>query len=339
MSYPRGELCVYRVDTLAQQACADLSVLEAGIRLEDVTWSPDGSMIAFSERTFTTFQDGDLWLMDTATGTLANLDDDGFSGNLPVVRPNPDEALITAPVSPTFTPDGTAVTFSRSLFVDGQRAGNEIATVPVTGGEPERLVLVDDEQIGMVYFGIRWAPEGNVLYYSVHPADQDDARTGIWAVNADGTDAHLVAGPPDAESGGPALLQVSAQGDRLLAYYPRVMGSYVGRDAYALIDPVTGTQQRLIAPHTTKPSVEFILLASLSPDGSGVLEVVRNTSPNNQVLVRDLATGLETAVVPEGLAVAGPIEYGLIPTWAPDGTVFVTGGGALGEGTLLNVTH
>jgi Tol biopolymer transport system component len=338
MNYFRGQLCVYRVDTLRQQACADLSGLDAGIRLEDVAWSPDGSMIAFSERSFITFKDGDLWLMDTATGGVTNLDDDGFSGNLPLLNRDVQPGTITVPVSPTFTPDGQAVTFSRSLIVDGERAGNEIATVPVAGGEPERLLVVDDEQMGVVYFGIRWAPAGDVLYYSVHPIDPNDLRTGIWAVDADGSGAHKVIGPPDDESGGPAMLQVSAEGDRLLVFYPRIMGSYAGgRDAYALVDPVSGTEERLSAPQTTEPAVAFVSLASLSPDGTGLLEVLRLTNPDNQVLVRDLATGAETPVVPEGLAVAGPIEYGLVPTWAPDGTVFITGGGALGQGTLLTI--
>jgi dipeptidyl aminopeptidase/acylaminoacyl peptidase len=337
MGFLRGELCVYRVDTLREQACADLSLLEAGIRLEDVTWSPDGSMIAFGERTFLTFQDGDLWLMDTATGELTNLDDDGFSGTLPLLEPDPDEGLITVPVSPTFTPDGSAVTFSRSLVVDGQGSGNEIATVPVTGGEPERLLLVDAEQLGVVYAGIRWAPAGDVLFYSYHPYDLDDPRAGVWSVNADGSANHQVTGAADPESGGPAVLQVSAEGDRLLAYYPRVIRSRGPKDAYALVDLATGTEERLVAPHASERPVEFVTLASLSPDGTGVLEVIRGSDPDNQVLVRDVVTGELTSVVPEGLAVAGPIEYGLIPTWAPDGRVFITGAGALSQGTLLTI--
>jgi hypothetical protein len=111
------------------------------------------------------------------------------------------------------------------------------------------------------------------------------------------------------------------------------------RDGYALVDPMTGTQTRLVPPDAVDSEAAFLSLASLSPDGSGVLEVVRNISPEMQVFVRDLATGVDEPVVPGGLAVAGPTEYGLIPTWAPDGTVFITGGGALSQGTLLTITR
>jgi dipeptidyl aminopeptidase/acylaminoacyl peptidase len=78
----RGRLCVFAVTTLAQQSCVDLSPLEAGLRIEDVTWSPDGTRLAFAEDTFRVLRDGDLWVMDVATGALTNVDDDGFGGRV-----------------------------------------------------------------------------------------------------------------------------------------------------------------------------------------------------------------------------------------------------------------
>ena len=82
-----GELCVFDTETLAERACADLAPLGAGLRLADVTWSPDGSMLAFAEEALAVFTDGDLWLMDAATGQLTNLADDGFDGRLPAAGP------------------------------------------------------------------------------------------------------------------------------------------------------------------------------------------------------------------------------------------------------------
>jgi Tol biopolymer transport system component len=337
-AYQRGQLCVYLVETLEQQACADLSGIQAGIRLEDVTWSPDGSKIAFGEEAFILFRDGDLWLMDTATGEVTNLDDDGFEGNLPLLRPDDASGMISIPVSPAFSPDGTMVAFSRSLVVDGERGGNEISVVPVAGGEPRRVVLIDEEAFGSAYFGIRWAPNGSQIYYSVHHPEVDDPRNGIWVVEATGRGPRLVIGSTDPEAGAPGVLQVSAGNDRLLAFYPLLAARYgVSREVYALVDPITGASEAIEPPGKPERPAEFVTLTGFSPDGSGLLEVIRNSDPDNQVFVRDLATNAVTPLVPDGLPAAGPITYGLTPTWAANGTAFITGGAALSRGTLLTI--
>ena len=77
------QLCIYEVETLAERACADLAPLEARLRLEDVVWSPDSTKLALAEESFKLFRDGDLWLMDAATGELTNLTDDGVNATHP----------------------------------------------------------------------------------------------------------------------------------------------------------------------------------------------------------------------------------------------------------------
>ena len=79
----RDTLCTYTVPAGDEVACADLA--EHGIRLrpEDVAWSPDSHTLAFAENALQMFVDGDLWLMDAASGELTNLTDDGFEGGLP----------------------------------------------------------------------------------------------------------------------------------------------------------------------------------------------------------------------------------------------------------------
>ena len=222
VGYRRGGLCTFDVETLAEVACASLEPLEAGLRLESVAWSPDSTHLALAEEAFTFLKDGDLWLMDGETGALTNLDDDGYSGTL--FGSDVGAGTITVPTTPTFTPDGSAVTYSRSTFRDGQRAGNDIATVPITGGPATHLVQVSATEPGLAYFGMRWTPDGGDPLLLGQRRVPESAINGIWAVEADGTGQRFVAGTTDTDVGEPAITQVSSDGDRLLAWYPRAEG-------------------------------------------------------------------------------------------------------------------
>src|SRR6266498_846948 len=78
------QLCVVEVATLQDRVCGDLSGIEAGLREENVVWSPDSSKLAFSEESFQTFIDGDLWVMDAQSGEVTNVADDSYSGRIPL---------------------------------------------------------------------------------------------------------------------------------------------------------------------------------------------------------------------------------------------------------------
>jgi hypothetical protein len=335
VGYRRGELCTFDTATLTERGCASLTGLGNLIRLEDIAWSPDGSRLVFTEHAFRTFLDGDLWLMEAATGALTNLDDDGFEGTLPLFGDDATNATVTVDVSPAFTPDGRSVAFSRSTLREGQRLGNDIAIVPVEGGTPSPIIEVSDG-IGIVYLGMRWAPDGSTLYYTHGDPDPEDLRNGIWAVAADGSDAHLLAGMTDQALGAPAVAQVSPLGDQLLAWYPVAAGRMRGSDGLSLIDTTTGAATMLTVDDPG-PARAAVQVATFSPDGTALLELTIRTQPDHQVRVRDLATSAVTPLVPEGLETAGPVEYGIMPTWATNGTVLTTGGGDLSHATLLTL--
>ena len=59
-------------------------------------------------------------------------------------------------------------------------------------------------------------------------------------------------------------------------------------------------------------------------------------SRTNSLLVQDTASGAQTALVPEGLAAAVTAYPGVIPTWAANGTAFITGA-PFDRGTLLTI--
>lgn len=334
VGYARGELCAFDVATLAERACASVADLGSTLRIEDVTWSPDSALLAFTANAFQTFRDGDLWLMDAATGQVRNLDDDGFEGSLPF-GPDAPGPSITVDVAPTFSPDGRFVTFSRSTFQGGIPLGNDIASVPVEGGAPLRLAEVSPD-IGIAHFGMTWAPDASALYYSHQGKDPADRRNGIWRVAADGSDARLLVGVADPEIGPPAVAEMSPAGDRLVAWYPIASMRMSGHDALALVDTHTGTVTPLVIEPSTSP-IAAIQMATFAPDGRSLLEVTVRTDPDHQVWVRDLASGVVTPLIADGLTMAGPPQYGMMPTWAANGTALVTGGGDLSGATLLTL--
>src|SRR5215211_2896521 len=167
-SFDMDRLCIYDVETLAERTCADLAPLEAGLRLEDVVWSPDSSKLVLAEDAFRVFVDGDLWLMDAISGNLTNLTDDGVNANIPLGDQEVDFDELFVDVSPTWLPDGSGVTFSRSAWRDGHFSGNQIMTVPVTGGEPELLTTVTPEEPAVVYYDMRWTADGSTLFYAIN---------------------------------------------------------------------------------------------------------------------------------------------------------------------------
>jgi Tol biopolymer transport system component len=69
-------------------------VLNTMLRMEDVVWSPDSTRIVFSEQTFVTFKDGDLWVMDAATGTLTNLTDDNYTDAIFFLKEDEDGPVL-----------------------------------------------------------------------------------------------------------------------------------------------------------------------------------------------------------------------------------------------------
>jgi Tol biopolymer transport system component len=320
---PQESLCVYDVATMAEVSCADLSVLNTGLRSEDVIWSPDSTRLAFSERTLVTFRDGDLWVIDAATGTLTNLTDDGYDGAILIPQDDGDDIEYFADVSPAWTPDSQYITFSRTIFGAGGIASNVVAQIPAAGGEVETLVPVGDAP-GIFYYRAHWSPDGERFYYSVAFPDLDNPDNGIWVYDKATGNARLLAVSDDPEFGTLVLREVSPAGDRLLAYYPAALTSYgyVNRSVLRFVDPATGELSPVPDPAPESEIFEGTWIATFSPDGQYLLQAVGMDGSSRDFWATNLATGEATNVASD-LEGAVPIDHGLGPVWGTDGTVFV----------------
>ncbi|MCA9859023.1 MAG: PD40 domain-containing protein, partial [Thermomicrobiales bacterium] len=321
---PQGSLCIYAVETMAEVSCADLSVLNTMLRIEDVVWSPDSTMIAFSEQAFITFEDGDLWVMDATTGTLTNLTDDGFDGNL--LSQDDEDITFWIDVAPAWTPDSQFITFSRSEFENSQHVGNVVAQVPAAGGAIETLAEITDEAPGVWYYRGEWSPDGARLYYSVTYQDPENPDNGIWVYDAGTGTTALLAVSADPEELGPLVLsQVSSDGTRLLAWYPVAVQAYpyLGRSPLTFVDAATGELSAVPDPAPESELFEGTWIATLSPDGQYLLQAVGLDAGATDFWVTNLATGESTQVASD-LEDAVPVYYGLTPVWGTNGTVFVS---------------
>lgn len=318
-----SRLCVYDVETLTERSCGDLESHRVALSLDSVVWSPDSTRIAFAEDAFRMMVDGDLWLMDAATGEITNLTDDGFEGSMPLGSAEL-ETPIDVDILPAWAPDGRSIAFSRSTMRGGEHGvHNEIVRLDLSSGETERLLLVSSDLIGIVYYGLVWAPDGQRLYYTVNYPTTDDQRNGVWVYNTvSGLAEHILRNDPD--KGPPVLLRVDATGGAGLIFYPLFMMRQAGTgDYYALLD----LESNALSPANPGPrssSPEIVQAVAFAPAGTEVLySVWRLKDGKSELRVWDPPNGRPTVV-------AAPFDGQILPTtlggslvWADDGTVFV----------------
>jgi Tol biopolymer transport system component/DNA-binding winged helix-turn-helix (wHTH) protein len=103
-----------------------------------LSWSPDGKLLAFSDRTAS---NGPTSILLLSLDTLAarRLTSPGIPGDY----------------NPVFSPDGKTLAFNR-----GSQGVTSIYTVPVAGGEERRLIT--GPQFG---WGLAWAPDGRNIVF------------------------------------------------------------------------------------------------------------------------------------------------------------------------------
>ena len=333
-------LCVYAVPSLKQRACGDLGAKKIRIRMDDIVWSPDSTKIAFAENAFQTFIDGDLWVMDAATGAIADLTDDHYQGSF---APFGDAAAklqgktVYIDVLPAWSPDSKTIAFSRTTVVNGQLQGNALVAIPAGGGPVTTVAKVSLTEPGVLYWGLAWGPDGKSLYFSYMGVSKDDPQNGIWRVGlSGGAPKRLLAS--DSKLSAPAIVAVNAAGTTGLVAYPLALGAFAPpRQFYWLLDLATG-KPTLVSLPPDASNAAFIEGAAFSPDGTKLLLIVKNGSGSgglvDQLIVRDLATGADQVLLAAPrLMRATLIDHGL--DWSSDGTVLTLTD--LGSGLLLHV--
>jgi hypothetical protein len=153
-------------------------------------WSPDGTRIAYEDGS----GDGDLFVLDVATGESAHIAD-GV-----VALPNQYYGL-------QFTPDGSSL-----VYTGVSLSGAEMRTVPVAGGQSTILFGGGHRGIGSAGNG-SLSPDGSLVTMMGHEVNGPGA--GRFVVNADGTELRWIRG----RGSNPAGVW-SPDGSRIVALRP-----------------------------------------------------------------------------------------------------------------------
>lgn len=315
--------------------------------LRALAWSPDSTRVAIVGPVG--LFDGDLWVWDIPTGTLTNLADDGFAGQL---HEAPQET--TSIAQPAWSPDGTRIAVARSGAAVS--AFERLAVLDAASGAvvqaiaaPLEFVIGPDD--------LTFAPDGRALVISQGFA-RGEFGNGVWRIDLDTGERRLLA------SGGVFLdwlnqigsadystqigpLVWAPDGSRLVAWAGSGGAAQAPQAAF-LVDPASGVLEMLLPPGEVLLSSQLIpfepFQAAWAPDGSALIVAadgaVRShaglrVDPDAEasrvtVYVVDAATGIGhiVAELPATNAGNGPVEdYArhAQAAWGPDGHVIIAG--------------
>jgi WD40 repeat protein len=313
---PGESICVWDVPTLTP-ACAGEGL---PIREDTVTWSPDGTAVAFAlDATFQKWE-SDIYLFDRVSGELRNLTDDGMEGDLlgeELAGKNPPLDDV-----PVWLPDGERIAFVRS-YAEGESQSTTIMVVDRAGGEPVELARLGVDDPFVIWTPMFWLADGRIVY-SWNELDIADANNGVWSVGVDdgSSPVQIVPGGEGSVIAAPILSDVA--GSQALVYSWSLMGSFPpegGVTAFWAIDLASGAPTPLPLP----PGEPDMLLArrvidaGFSPDGGTVLLVT--DASDGPVLMTMGSSSREISpldLVPrEGAILSGT------PQWAANDTVLI----------------
>jgi dipeptidyl aminopeptidase/acylaminoacyl peptidase len=170
----------YGIET-ADPDGSDIVRLTNGVNDSWASWSPDGTMILFSSTRYDPSIEQCLPGFPHEHGCptdIYRMDVDGSN----VVRLTDDAA---SEYQPVWSPDGERIAFARSLG-DPQLSHPAIFTMDPDGTDVRQISSAD----GGSDFWPSWSPDGSqIVFAAIRKEDW-----GIWAVDADGSNEHLILG-------------------------------------------------------------------------------------------------------------------------------------------------
>lgn len=287
------DLCFQEVASLSESGCASLPAEGAEdaprIGERSISWSPDGQRVAFTEDVRLGIEP-DIWVVDVPAGEPRDLTDDGVRGRVTSASLAPDTPTVDE--SPSWSPDGTTIAFSRYV----ERSGS-IYTVSASGeGDPSQLVTLAEDAPVVLQDSPVWTADGTALVYAPAPFERDHPAGGLYVVALDGSEPRQVLGP-DPELGPAKVLGLTSDGSRALVFYEVAASTRGLGDFFYLLDIATGDRELIEPPEVdVDERAVGIKAAVLSPDGTKLAFAYTAGPRQSGLAVRDLAGGPTTVL-------------------------------------------
>ena len=192
-----------------------------------LSWSPDGDLVAYSDHTDSN-EPTSIFLLSLDTSEVRRLTSPRGS---------------VGDYNPAFSPDGRTLAFNR-----GSQGVTSIYTVPVSGGEEQRLV--SGVQFG---WGLAWTPDGRHIVFAKASWLADAGW--LWKIPRGG-------GEPERLQFGQEAVEPSIQGNRLVYAHPTANINIWRRRLHSLVS--AGPSDRFIYSTRMESGPQF------SPDGSKI---------------------------------------------------------------------
>lgn len=299
----RETICILDASTRETVAESDAKPEVSLLDVRAMSWSPDGSKLAFSTMPWVQLRDSDIFVMDVASGEITNLTPEGYAEAAHDLMENPEANVDTSPV----WLDDDTILFLRDSYAGKRERRVSLETVSIADGKVDIWLDLSATDVAPVATGPIWQLTDGSLLFGINARIGQSIRYDVMVVNPDKT--YRVLNP----DGLGHLQLVDANDTHVVVHTPETFEYwYIPLDAP---DEREKLWERFELPGTVGMRSEV----ALGPDPDSVLLLVENETDRTFVLRLDDSGATEIAEIrPEG----GPFTV----HWAED-VILVTGNG------------
>lgn len=313
------QFCFYALPDLDQLSCTPHP--EGRNPLPDsIVWSPDSRYLAFMDFDFLrSLRDSDIWIIDSADGTMTNLtEDDSFDA--PVIRP-PEGPPPHMDLEPRWMDDTTVAFIRYDYDVEAENIlPAAIYSVSVEGGDPTLVRDIPDSNGRLDVYYMDWLAGQD--QYIFNRANRGDDEYYVLLDNGDeAPQAILEETDVEGLAASVYMLSLSPNAEQALIYDGRPL-SNPGIPLEPENSPV-----RVVDLSTSELSLidreQIVWEAGWAPDGMGLVYTTRSIEMENDGLYLTSAAGEPGRMILEG-RFAGTTSYSHQPIqWASNNTILV----------------